>query len=751
MARAVGIDFKFTGDSTKAVAAFRQVAAAAKASGGDIGAAGRQIESALNKAEAAAAKQQQSLRAALGGGTQSKGAQFLQGLTDSLGLGEFTDQFGGVEGILENVSTKTALAATGVGLVTAATVKLGVTSAKTYLAIVGQVDAVADVTGATAKEASELVGVFNGLGVETNAGASAMAKLAKAVGTNEAGLLKYGIVVDRNADGTANLSGTLLNVASAYQATADPAEKAALASAVFGKSWAEMVDVLDKSRPKLDELMNLAPDIDERDIANMEAFKLATAELKKSGDDIKVTFGRPLVQVFSNEIGKATGQIQALGHIVRGDFAGAWRAATGQTEDARAAFGLAADDLGSRLVASALQASYAVKQVGDSFVSASDRAARASRIFASVLDTQTTIVNAQVRYQDALAGLKSFQTQAASGAKKYADAQDAVASASGTAARAAADGARRIADAERESAETIARAQERVADARDRAARSAQSAADRVADAERALRDAGTVGAGDNPLEQQRRIEEAQIDLARARRDQAQDAEDSNKDIAKSEAEVVQAQEDGARRVSDARREAAEAQADALNRVTEAQGRATEAVDVGAVSVGTMTGKVDDLVTATYNAAFQTAQMGGSQADVKKKVDESKKALEEFGPQIGLTAGQIEYYRKQLDLIPLLVPTKIRVDFSVGSAVDVARRGLAAAIASTIQPPEFAGGGTFRAQGGGAGLAILHDGEKVLTPEQQQQGGVNITVNGYVGSEQQLVELISKAYRQGFR
>ena len=98
MARAVGIDFKFTGDSTKAVAAFRQVAAAAKASGGDIGAAGRQIESALNKAEAAAAKQQQSLRAALGGGTQSKGAQFLQGLTDSLGLGEFTDQFGGVEG-----------------------------------------------------------------------------------------------------------------------------------------------------------------------------------------------------------------------------------------------------------------------------------------------------------------------------------------------------------------------------------------------------------------------------------------------------------------------------------------------------------------------------------------------------------------------------------------------------------------------------------------------------------------------------
>ena len=111
----------------------------------------------------------------------------------------------------------------------------------------------------------------------------------------------------------------------------------------------------------------------------------------------------------------------------------------------------------------------------------------------------------------------------------------------------------------------------------------------------------------------------------------------------------------------------------------------------------------------------------------------------------------MEYYRKQLDLIPLLVPTKIRVGFEItGRATDIARRGLAAAIASTLQVPQFDGGGTFRTSSGGAGMAVLHDGEKVLTPE-QQAGGVVINVNGYVGSEQQLVELISKAYRQGFR
>lgn len=125
-------------------------------------------------------------------------------------------------------------------------------------------------------------------GTDATAGASAMAKLAKAVGTNEAGLLKYGIVVARNADGTANLNGTLLNVASAYQATTDPAERAALASAVFGKSWADMVDVLEKSRSKISELQGLAPGVTDEDIKKLEEYKQATAGFGQAWTDSKL-------------------------------------------------------------------------------------------------------------------------------------------------------------------------------------------------------------------------------------------------------------------------------------------------------------------------------------------------------------------------------------------------------------------------------------------------------------------------------
>jgi hypothetical protein len=755
MARAVGIDFKFTGDPTKAVAAFRQIAQAAKGAGGEIGSAGRQIETALAKAEKQAQEAQKSLRGALAGGSQSKAGAFLGGLADSLGLGEFADQFGGIEEILGGVSTKAAVAATGVAALGAVTIKFGKESLDTFKRVVEQVDAISDVSGASAEEASKLLGVFKGLGVDAGTGANAMAKLAKAVGTNEGALLRYGIVVAKNADGSTDLNGTLLNVASAYQATEDPAKRAAIASAAFGKSWADMVDVLDKSRSKIAELQNLSPGVSEDDIRRLEDYKQATAGLSQSWDDTKLSTGRQVIKLLTADIERATGVVRVAGNALTGDFGTAWDVLTGKAAKARSGFALMSDDLRGRLVASALQAAFAMDELGNRAELASVRAANAARAFSGLFDTQTTAISAQVRFKDAISSLAAFQQQAAGQASKYADAQDNVAAAIGDQARAASDGARRIADAERESAESIVDAQERVADARERAARSAMDAADRVADAERALRDAGATGAGENPLEQRRRIEEAQIQLERAKRDQVETAQDGNKDIARSEADLVKAQEDGQRRIEDARREAAEAQADALARVSEAQGRATAAIDVGAVSVGNMTSKVDDLVSSTFDAAYQTAAMGGSQEDVKRKVDESKQALEEFGPQIGLTAEQIDYYKRKLDLIPATVRTRIVLEVGgsgfTSGAVARATAGVIAAAASQLSIPQFAGGGTFRAPGGGAGLAILHDGEKVLTPEQQQNsGGTTVNVYGAVISDRDLMEIIGRAERAGY-
>lgn len=744
--RTTGLEFKFTADTAEALRAFRELAAAGKNAGGDLAAAGKQIEAALRKAEQAAKNQPKGFFDLARGGAVAR----IENTANQLGLGGALDSLGGAEQALEGLSAKAVVAAGAVAALGAVVVKLGADSVSTFVSAADEVSRLKDALGATGEQASKVYGILKLTDVTTSQASVAFATLAKNVGTNEKNLVKYGVVIAKNRDGTTDMATTLLNVASAFQATEDPARRAALGQAAFGEQWRNLVPILERGRAELAAASDaLSAGISDTDIRRAEQFKESLAELRKQYQGAKIEFGRPLTIGATQALGFFNTTAQFTKNLVTGDLSGAFDVMSGRGERVNGVFARAADATTALGLAAAVAASD-TNRLGAEMVLASDRAAKAARTFALVFNAQTTAISAQVGFRDAIGALAQAQQQQASASTKYADSQGAVASALGSQARAAEDGARRIAEAERRAADDIVRAQERIADARDAAAKRSQSAADRVADAERALRDAATVGAGENPLEQQRRIQEAQIELGRARRDQAQDEQDNIKDIARAEDDLRKAQEDGTRDVADARREAAEAAADASQRVADAQDRVTGSSDVAAVSVGNLSGKFDDLVSSTYNAAFQTVQMGGSQADVKKKVDEAKKALEEYGPQLGLTAAQVEYYRKQLELIPLLVPTRVRVDFSVGSAVDVARRGLAAAIASTIQPPQFAGGGTFRVPGGGAGLAILHDGEKVLTPDQQQQG-VSITVNGYVGSEQQLVELISKAYRQGFR
>jgi hypothetical protein len=392
-------------------------------------------------------------------------------------------------------------------------------------------------------------------------------------------------------------------------------------------------------------------------------------------------------------------------------------------------------------------------------------------------------------------GSAAIAKAAADGAKAIAEARKdgerSVADAQENQAEVVEDTERRMADASRRAAEDIIDAQRRVQDAREDAARSALRSADRVADAQQALIDAATSAAGDdNPLEGQRRIEDAQQALARARRDAGLDAEDATKGIADAERELVEAQQEAARSVTEARREAAEAQAEAAGRLADAQaqfaerladaeaqaaervadarvqaaqriasaqGAATQAYDAGSVSIGTQTAKADELVKSTFDAAFQIRQAGGSQAEMKAKVDEAKGALDQFGPSLGLTAEQIKYYKDQLDLIPRFVGTKVQITFGTlvesaqGLATNALNTAIAASLAGQLRIPQFAGGGTFHTPGGGAGLAVLHDGEKVLAPGQSGGGGNTIIINGSVLAERDILAFIDRAQRRGFR
>lgn len=742
--RTSAIKFEFTGDAAAAQRAFAQVAAAAKASGGDLAKAGKQIEDALKKAGTSGP----SLR-------ENAIDRLVQSTAGIPGASELMDTFSEKIG---GMSTKALAATAAVAGITTAAVAGGKALFNLWAGGVAEVDAVSDALGSNAEAASSVVGILRGVGVSAFTAAPALALLAKNVTTNASKLNDFGVVIARNANGGVDFEETLLNVAAAYQNTGDGAEKAQIGAAAFGRGWTEMVDVLESSLPVLERLRGTGPLVSDQDLANAKAMKSEFAQLRsEAGNVAGALFSKP-AQLSIPILAEFRNRVEGVGDLITGDFSGAFDRAIARTHDADVGL----TELSAAMVragGAALLAAANTRTLVDEVELASVRASGASAAFAKLLNTQTTSVSAQVRYKDALANLASTQAAGAQSAKRYQDAQNAIADATRSQARAVEDGAQRIADAEEQASRQVADAQKRVADARRAAADAAQDSADRVLDAERSLTDALSAGAGaDNPLDQARQIEDARIALDRAKRDQAQGSLEGNRRIVDAEQEAVQAQQDGAKAVADARREAAQQQADAAQRVADAQGRANESYEVAAVSLGAMTSKVDDLVTSTFDAAFQTAAMGGSQEEVKKKVDDAKAALDLYGPALGLTTDQVIYYKKQLDLIPAAITTTIKIKWESASPIEAAKglfgAGLAGAIAQAqaqqIKVPQFAGGGIFRTQAaGGAGLAVLHDGEKVVTPQQQAHGGNTFHIYGSVISDRDLADIISRAKRRG--
>jgi len=727
--KTTGIKFEFTGDASKAVESFKQLAQAGKGAGGDLAKAGAQIEKALAAAEASAN------RPGLKQGIFSQLKQSLAGGIDakagSVGLGGLASELGGGEAAVAGLGSTAALAAASVAAIGAAGIAAGKYLMDSFMQATETVDAIGDVMNTTADESSRIAGMFKGVGLDAAAQAPQLAKFALNVTKNADELKKYGVVIAKTADGSTDFQQTLLNVATAYQVQTEEQNKQIVGNLAFGKGYASMVDLLETNTAKLKGFGDLFPKIRPEDEEALKRYKAQTAELGSSWEQVKVTLGRPILGEVTTQLENVNQIASATSKLFGGDFSGAWDTALHGVDQSRPIMRDATQAMVDLGVAGLIAAQNAGK-LGQTMVLASVQASAASSGFAKILDTQTTGASAAIRFRDAIGGLAKVQSSASADAAKYASAVD--------------DGSKAIADAEESAARRVVNAQENVAKARLAASRAAEDATMRVADAEQALVDAASSSAGDNPLERQRKIGDARKNLDRAKLEASRSQVDAAGNVKSAEDDLVQAQIDGAKAVADA-------QASAAERIAKAQEAMNQSVDAGTVSVGSMTGKVDDLVKSTMDMAFQTAQAGGSTADVKAKVDEAKAALDLYAPAMGLTAEQVKYYKDQLNLIPPFVGTKVRIDFSTvtSGAQGMALAGINAvivkALTDQLKIPQFAGGGTFRSSSG-SGLAVLHDGEKVLTPD-QQSGGDHYHFHGSVITERDVADFIARAKRRG--
>src|SRR5688572_20496929 len=200
------------------------------------------------------------------------------------------ESFGGMGGQLAEALTspKAAIAAVGAALIT-----FGQRGVDAFVNMGQAALQLQRTTGATAEDASGLVAVADDLGIQADTVATSMMRLGRTVATGGDALKKYGIEVAHNADGTTNMTETLLNVADAFQSTGDPAQPA------LGISVKNRSTILDKGPEELEGMFDKAANtnqiLSQEDIDDAEEFRLSMDELGDSVSMVARAAGEALV------------------------------------------------------------------------------------------------------------------------------------------------------------------------------------------------------------------------------------------------------------------------------------------------------------------------------------------------------------------------------------------------------------------------------------------------------------------------
>jgi hypothetical protein len=225
------------------------------------------------------------------------------------GLGPLGDAAGALGVDLDGMSTKGLVA--GAALTALGTA--AVASVKQFMELAGRVRDFANTAGVGTEDASRLIAVMDDLGVSTDSGASAIGRLARNIDAGKLG--EYNIAIGRTKDGTVDMAATLANVADAIANTTDPTKRATMGNDLLGKSYAELLPLLNLGADGIREWtseVSGAQVLTEENVAAAQQLSLALDGLAESGSDLGLALGQtltPLLAQTANDISKLTGVV----------------------------------------------------------------------------------------------------------------------------------------------------------------------------------------------------------------------------------------------------------------------------------------------------------------------------------------------------------------------------------------------------------------------------------------------------------
>lgn len=199
-----------------------------------------------------------------------------------------------------------------------AVAKFALDGAAHFGALGESVEKFSKVAGVSAETASRFIAVADDYGVSADTISTAVGKLGKTLGANVDALAKYGVAVAKGKDGNTDLAATTFNVIDAYNKTQDPAKKAALATAAFGKGYQDLIPLIDEGSQKIKasfDDVSKAQLFDDSKVKAAKDYRLAMDDLHDTLTDLQMTIGTQLVPVIIEVGNAAKGTIGPLNDL----------------------------------------------------------------------------------------------------------------------------------------------------------------------------------------------------------------------------------------------------------------------------------------------------------------------------------------------------------------------------------------------------------------------------------------------------
>jgi hypothetical protein len=185
----------------------------------------------------------------------------------------------------------------------AAVVAFAVKSVNAFQDLTLTISKFSDATGMTLDSASRFIEVAGDIGIESSTLEKSLNFMNKTLGNSPQLFKDLGIEIEYTSGGAKDMSGTFLNVIDRINGITDPAEKAAVASKLLGRGWAEMAELiatgsgsLSKSLSEVSKSKIVTPEQERQ----AKDFRAATDNLKDSFEDFAQEVGGQLVPILTD-------------------------------------------------------------------------------------------------------------------------------------------------------------------------------------------------------------------------------------------------------------------------------------------------------------------------------------------------------------------------------------------------------------------------------------------------------------------